>query len=191
MCQPHFFYLCFFREFCRLFHRHMLVFSRFCVFFRFSVHSLTYQQIRFFCMFFHRYRRTTVRTVCDFQTFSCRSKYHIRCIHLSACLDGLTFLQWVPVFQWNLVGFCLFHREFSTTANLYGIAVTGHIMVHPKRRDLIPPNGKFFFLPLNFFANNWKWKFRSNGTKSINHPFKSFRSDQGQRFRTFCISHSQ
>ena len=142
-------------------------------------------------MLFHRYRRTTVRTVCDFQAFPCRSEHHIRRIYLSVCLNRLAFLQRIPVFQRNFVGFCLLHGELSAAMDLYGIAVAGYVMIYPKRCDLISIDGKCLFLPLDLFANDRKWQFRRNCPKGMNHPFESFRSYQGQRFCTFCISHGQ
>ena len=142
-------------------------------------------------MLFHRYRRTAVRTVSNFQAFPCRSEHHIRRIYLSVCLDCLAFLQRIPVFQRNFVGFCLLHGELSAAMNLYGITVTGYVVIYPKCCNFITIDGKCLFLSLNLFADNRKWEFRCDRAEGMNHPFKSFRSDQGQRFCTFCISHGQ
>ena len=137
MCQPHLLYPGITGQNRRLAESHMLVSACFVCFVIFSVHSFTDKQIRFLCISQDRFCWSGICCISKPDSFSRRSKYHLRCIGNTVCFDGLPFLERIPVFQWNILLFRSLSREFPLAENLKGIAITEYIMVHFKSRNTI------------------------------------------------------
>ena len=191
MRQPHFCNFCPFCKICSLIKGHMFVLTGFCFFLFFCIHALTDKQICMFCTLSNNRNRSGIRTIGKLNSFSLRSKHHVRCQHTISILDDLSFLQTAPEFLRNLLSAGTLHVKSALTFDFQGISIAGYIMIYPKGMNTISIHLKILLFFCYFMIFNRKWQFRCNGAQRIYHTFQSSWSDHMHRFGTICVSKSQ
>ena len=145
MGQPHSSGFCIFCQICSLIKSHMLVLTSLCLFLFLRIHTLTDKEIRLLrtlCDYRYRARIGTVRQL---DSFSLRTKNHIRCQDAASILNHLTLLQTAPVFLRNLLITGAFYIKSALPFDLQRITITKYIMVYPERMDAVSIHLKILF----------------------------------------------
>ena len=143
------------------------------------------------CILQNRLGRSGIRCISDLETFSGRSKYHIRSQESTILLHGLTTQQNSPVFPWDLCCLCPADIKLACTVNLHRISITQYVVIYTKRLQAVTIHLERLFRTFDLLIYNLKWQFRRKDAQRAYNPLSTFRSNQGKWFLPICIAHSK